>query len=84
MGAGEEGNPVAVMRKEERMDLTPENKEYIDGRTYFQLLSSWRFASYGSEWFSGETGDYWAKQMKELRDAPGGNAMHVEASKALV
>lgn len=49
------------------MDLTPENKEYIDSLDYEQLLSHWRFAPVGDKWFQGETGDYWGKRMNELR-----------------
>lgn len=62
------------------MDLTPENKLYIDAMSYTQLLSGWRFAAVGDRWFQGETGDYWGKRMRELRDA---GADHVGASKAI-
>ncbi len=65
------------------MDLTPENKEYIDNLTYFQLLSRWRFAPIGNKWFQGETGAYWSKQTEKLRSQPGGYAVHVAASKDL-
>ena len=61
------------------MTLTPENKAHIDGLTYGQLLSQWRFAPVGDAWFQGETGDYWSKRMAELRDQ---GADHVGASKA--
>jgi hypothetical protein len=60
------------------MKLTPENKAYIDSLSYEQLLSKWRFAPIGDPWFQGETGDYWGKRMKELRDS---GANHVQASK---
>ena len=60
------------------MDLTPKNKAYIDSLSYEQLLSNWRFAPAGSPWFQGETGKYWAKRMKELREQ---GANHVQASK---
>ena len=53
------------------MDLTKENKKHIDGLSYEQLLSEWRFAPSGSPWFQGETGDYWGtvmnKRKKELK-----------------
>ena len=62
------------------MELTPKNKEYIDGLIYEQLLSHWRFAPAGDQWFQGETGDYWAKRMKELRDS---GADHVRTSKKI-
>lgn len=62
------------------MNLTPENKAHIDSYSYYGLLSHWRFAPAGDPWFQGETGDYWSKRMKELRDK---GADHVDASKAL-
>jgi len=62
------------------MDLTRENKEHIDGLSYEQLLSKWRFAPVGDQWFQGETGDYWGNRMKELRNSDG-NDRHVQASK---
>ena len=65
------------------MNLTPENKKDIDEKTYEQLLSHWRVAPVGDLWFQGETGDYWGKRMKELRDLPGGNDKHVAASKSI-
>ncbi len=65
------------------MDLTPENKEYINGLSYRQLLYKWRFGEIGDPWFQGETGEYWKERMKELRDQPGGQAKHVAASKSI-
>lgn len=60
------------------MNLTPENKAHIDSLSYEQLLSRWRFAPLGDPWFQGETGDYWSKRMKELREA---GTDHVQVSK---
>ena len=55
------------------MDLTPENKAYIDSLGLEDLLREWRNAPVGNTWFQGETGDYWGKVMGEKRDAdPGG------------
>lgn len=65
------------------MDLTPDNKEKIDAMPYERLLSHWRFAPAGDPWFQGETGSYWSDRMRELRDKPNGNAIHVAASKIL-
>ena len=62
------------------MDLTPENKETIDGMSYGNLLAKWRFAPVGDPWFQGETGDYWSKRMKELKNQ---GANHVGASKRI-
>lgn len=63
------------------MTLTSENKQHIDGLSYYSLLDRWRFAPAGDPWFQGETGDYWAKRMAELRaQDPDG---HVQASKAI-
>lgn len=63
------------------MELTEENKKHIDSLTYEGLLSKWRFAPVGDEWFQGETGTYWGKRMAELRSADPGDA--VRASKAI-
>lgn len=63
------------------MDLTKENKEYIDSLSYEQLFSKWRFSPSGDKWFQGETGDYWAKRMNELKSQPAGQELHVRSSK---
>jgi hypothetical protein len=62
------------------MNLTDENKTYIDNLSYEELLEKWRFAPAGYEWFQGETGNYWGKRMSELREK---GADHVAASKAI-
>lgn len=62
------------------MELTPENKAHIDRLSYEELLSRWRFAPAGDPWFQGETGEYWAKRMTELKEA---GADHVGASKRI-
>jgi hypothetical protein len=62
------------------MNLTDENKAYIDNLSYEELLEKWRFAPAGYEWFQGETGNYWGKRMSELREK---GADHVAASKAI-
>lgn len=53
------------------MDLTPENKKYIDGLSYYSLLSRWRFAPIADPWFQGETGTYWSKRLSEKRQEHG-------------
>lgn len=60
------------------MKLTPENKARIDVMSYAELLQHWRFAPIGDPWFQGETGDYWADRMAQLRQQ---GADHVAASK---
>ncbi len=50
------------------MELTTENKKYIDSLSYESLLSHWRGAPSGDKWFEGETGTYWGKRMGELKD----------------
>ncbi len=65
------------------MQLTPENKAYIDSLDYEQLLNSWRTAPVGDKWFQGETGGYWRERMKELRNQPGGEERHVAAIKSI-
>ena len=59
------------------MELTKENKQYIDSMSYMSLLSQWRYSPVGNPWFQGETGDYWSKRMAELRDT----VDHVAVSK---
>ena len=49
------------------MRLTPENKAHIDSLSYRDLLSRWRFAPSGDEWFEGETGNYWGTRMAEKK-----------------
>lgn len=60
------------------MDLTPDRKAKIDSMAYESLLYRWRFAPVGDPWLQGETGEYWGKRMKELREQ---GANHVLASK---
>jgi len=59
------------------MDLTQDNKDYIDSLNYEQLLGCWRFAPVGDPWFQGESGEYWMERMNMLR----GKCDHVAASK---
>lgn len=68
------------IREELKMNLTEENKKYIDSLSYEALLSHWRFAPIGDAWFQGATGDYWGKRMNELRS---NGADHVAASKKI-
>ena len=70
-------------RTEIKMELTKENKQYIDDKSYEGLLFAWRNAPSGSPWFQGATGTYWAERMAELRAQPEGNAKHVAASKSI-
>jgi len=62
------------------MDLTPDRKAKIDSMAYEDLLYRWRNAPIGDLWFQGETGEYWGRRMKELREQ-GEN--HVQASKKI-
>lgn len=63
------------------MDLTQENKQYIDSLDLVELLRHWRFAQVGDKWFVGETGEYWGKRMFSLRDQD--NDAWVSASKLI-
>lgn len=65
------------------MKLTDEVKSEIDGMTYQRMLAKWRFAAIGHPMFQGESGDYFAKRMNELRAQPGGDSEHVRSSKAI-
>jgi len=62
------------------MNLTPDNKAYIDSLSYEGLLRHWRYANAGDPWFAGETGKYWSERMAALRTA---GADHVGASKRI-
>jgi hypothetical protein len=62
------------------MILTHTNKSHIDSLSYEDLLRRRRFAPMGDLWFEGETGEYWSKRMRELRNA---GADHVKASKTI-
>ena len=57
--------------EEGRMKLTEENKKTIDGMSYEQLLTRWRFSPSGDRWFQGETGDYWGSVMKKKKEEIG-------------
>ena len=45
--------------------MTPEQKTKIDNMTQTQLCSVWRFAKVGDPLLQGDTGDYFAKVLKE-------------------
>ena len=61
--------------------MTDAEKKWIDEATYRQLLDRHRYGEVGDPMFQGDTGTYYAKVMRERRDAdPGG---HVAASKAI-
>ncbi len=63
------------------MPLTDNNRAYIDSLSYVSLLEHWRNAPVGDEWFTGETGTYWAERMQKLRAAD--PAASVAASKEI-
>lgn len=63
--------------------MKEDDKKWIDNATYEQLLRYWRFGPMGAAIFQGESGNYYAKRMKELRSAPGGDAEHIRASKVI-
>ena len=49
------------------MKMTPELKAEFDKMDFEQLLRLWRFAPAGDERFQGESGDYLAARLSELR-----------------
>lgn len=63
------------------MDLTVENKAYIDSLSHYELLNKIRFAPTGDPWFQGDTGKYWMERCAVKRDENPGGA--VANSKAL-
>ena len=65
------------------MNLTAENKRKIDSLVYTDLLNRWRFGKLGDPWLQGETLAYWLERMRTLRNQPGGQDMHAQASALL-
>lgn len=59
------------------MNLNEKVKSTIDGLSYAELLSHWRFAKTGDPWMTGETGDYWAQRMAELKNASPDEAVRI-------
>lgn len=57
-------------------------KQWIDTASYEELLRKWRFAPAGDPFFTGDTGDYYAKKIAEKR-AEVGDEEHVRASKSI-
>ena len=57
------------------MELTEENKKYIDSLDHYDLLLRNRYAAIGDAWFQGETGKYWGERMAKLRDENPGRAV---------
>ena len=47
--------------------MTAEQKAWIDGSSYGDLLRKWRFAPTGDPMIQGECGNYFAEKMKEKR-----------------
>lgn len=64
------------------MAITPELKAEIDKMTYYELLSKWRHAPLGDPLLQGESGDYFAARIKEVR-ANISDADKVAASKSV-
>jgi hypothetical protein len=46
--------------------MTSEQKAKIDSMTQKELCSKWRFAPVGDLLLQGDTGDYFAKRLKEM------------------
>lgn len=65
------------------MILTEALQREIDALSYVELLRRWRFAPTGDQMFQGESGDYFARRMAQLRAEPGGQDKHTSASKAI-
>lgn len=61
--------------------MTAAQKAWIYSASYKQLLEHWRFAPAGDPMFMGDTGEYYAKVLREKRDAD--PARHTATSKAI-
>lgn len=48
------------------MAISPKDKKKIDGMSYYQLLKTWRFSERG-HLFRGETGEYYAQRLAQLK-----------------
>ena len=48
--------------------MIDKQKDWIDTASYEELLRKWRFASLNDQMFSGDTGIYYQKKMKERRE----------------
>jgi hypothetical protein len=46
--------------------MTPEEKATIDGMSRYDMCKHWRFAPSGHPLTQGDTGEYFAKRLKEL------------------
>jgi len=53
------------------MTITKEDKKWIDGMTYQEMLELWRFAPTGYKPFLGETGIYFGKVMQKKKEKIG-------------
>jgi len=62
--------------------MTEDQKRWIDGATYGQLLRRWRFAPVGDPFFQGDTGDYYAEALRRKKEEVGDDAA-VSASKSI-
>ena len=50
------------------MELTDENKRFIDSLSHYDLLRKWRFGLVGDSWFQGETDEYWKRRLEIKRE----------------
>lgn len=64
------------------MELTNDIKAYIDSLDYMRLLYFWRFLP-STPMFQGESGKYWEKRMKDIRNGPNGQHIHITTSKRI-
>ena len=72
----------AAGQADRRLNMTDQQKAWIDNATYEQLLGKWRMAPAGDPMFQGDTGDYYSKVMAQKREDVG-PAAHVAASKSI-
>ena len=65
------------------MELTDEVKQHIDDMSYEQMLYQVRFSKIGEPLLQGPSGKYLLERVACIRNAPGGNQIHVQASKKI-
>jgi len=56
--------------------------QWIDNATYVQLLSKWRFAPAGNQFFTGDVGDYYTNKLREKRSEIS-DSEHISISKSI-
>jgi hypothetical protein len=62
-----------------------ESKNWIDNASYEELLTKWRFAEAGDDFFKGEVGKYYEQVMKQKKEEGEStdSSFHIKISKRI-